>query len=57
MGKLIETLSQKQNTSKRTGDIAQVVACFLSVRKAVGSFPGTKKEAQRGEATCPRSHS
>jgi hypothetical protein len=40
--KVRETLSQKQNTNKRTGGVSQMVECLLSMSKALGSIPCTK---------------
>jgi hypothetical protein len=39
-----ETLSQKQNKSGRTGDIAQVVRYMPSKCEALGSRPHTTKK-------------
>jgi hypothetical protein len=44
-----ETLSQKQNKSGRTGDIAQVVGYMPSKCEALGSIPHTTKKKKKTE--------
>jgi hypothetical protein len=47
LGKVIQTLSHKQNKNKIAGGMAQSVEYLLSMRAALGSILGTRKKRKR----------
>jgi hypothetical protein len=51
LGKVSETLSQKQNKNKSAGEVAYMIKCLPTNQVGLGSMPSTRKkgEERRGE--------